>query len=114
MYVRVQIEQGTDGDSLAVPQQAVQRNDEGGSEVYVVRADNRAVVKPMRAGRVVDDLWLVLDGLEPGDRVVVEGFQKFEPGDVVDPVPWQPMQAAEPDPNPQDSGLTPAHYSNAR
>jgi len=42
----------------------------------------------------VDEQWLVLDGLDPGDRVVVEGFQKFEPGDVVDPVPWQPTQAA--------------------
>ena len=94
MYVRVQIEQGTDGDALAVPKQAVQRNDTGGSEVYVVRPDNRAVIKPMRAGRVVDEQWLVLDGLDPGDRVVVEGFQKFEPGDVVDPVPWQPTQAA--------------------
>jgi membrane fusion protein, multidrug efflux system len=94
MYVRVQIQQGTDGDALAVPQQAVQRNDIGGSEVYVVRPDNRAVVKPMRAGRVVDEQWLVLDGLDPGDRVVVEGFQKFEPGDVVDPVPWQPTRAA--------------------
>jgi membrane fusion protein, multidrug efflux system len=94
MYVRVQIQQGTDGDALAVPQQAVQRNDTGGSEVYVVRPDNRAVIKPMRAGRVVDEQWLVLDGLDPGDRVVVEGFQKFEPGDVVDPVPWQPTQAA--------------------
>jgi membrane fusion protein (multidrug efflux system) len=94
MYVRVQIQQGTDGDALAVPQQAVQRNDTGGSEVYVVRPDNRAVIKPMRAGRVVDEQWLVLDGLDPGDRVVVEGFQKFEPGDVVDPVPCQPTQAA--------------------
>jgi membrane fusion protein, multidrug efflux system len=94
MYVRVQIQQGTDGDALAVPQQAVQRNDTGGSEVYVVRPDNRAMIKPMRAGRVVDEQWLVLDGLDPGDRVVVDGFQKFEPGDVVDPVPWQPTQAA--------------------
>ena len=93
MYVRVQIQQGTDGDALAVPQQAVQRNDGGGSEVYVVRPDNRAVIKPMRAGRVVDEQWLVLDGLDPGDRVVVEGFQKFEPGDLVNPVPWQPQSA---------------------
>ena len=93
MYVRVQIQQGTDGDALAVPQQAVQRNDSGGSEVYVVRPDNRAVIKPMRAGRVVDEQWLVLDGLDPGDRVVVEGFQKFEPGDIVNPVPWQPQSA---------------------
>jgi membrane fusion protein, multidrug efflux system len=93
MYVRVQIQQGTDGDALAVPQQAVQRNDSGGSEVYVVRPDNRAVIKPMRAGRVVDEQWLVLDGLDPGDRVVVEGFQKFEPGDIVNPIPWQPQSA---------------------
>ena len=89
MYVRVQIVQGTDGDALAIPQQAIQRDDAGGSEVYVVRPDNRAVLKPVRAGRVVDEEWLVLQGLAPGDRVVVEGFQKFEPGDVVDPVPWQ-------------------------
>jgi hypothetical protein len=47
---------------------------------------------------------------------VVEGFQKFEPGDVVDPVPWQPMQArdASSAPNPEGAELTPARYSNAR
>jgi membrane fusion protein (multidrug efflux system) len=41
MYVRVQIEQGVDPDALAVPQQAVRHNDTGGSEVLVVREDNR-------------------------------------------------------------------------
>jgi membrane fusion protein (multidrug efflux system) len=94
MYVRVQIEQGTDGDALAVPQQAVQRSDTGGSEVYLVRADNRAILQPMRAGRVVGEEWLVLDGLKPGDRVVVEGFQKFASGDVVDPIPWRSTRTA--------------------
>lgn len=93
MYVRIQIEQGIDGDSLAVPQQAVRRSDTGTSEVYVVRADNRALLQPIRSGRVVDDQWLVLEGLKPGDRVVVEGFQKFAAGDLVNPVPW-PTQAA--------------------
>src|SRR5262249_40619758 len=88
MYVRVQIEQGTDNDALAVPQQAVQRNDTGGSEVYVVRADNRAILQTIRTGRQLEDEWLVLDGLKPGDRVVVEGFQKILPGDVVTPLPW--------------------------
>jgi membrane fusion protein (multidrug efflux system) len=95
MYVRVQIEQGTDNDALAVPQQAVQRNDTGGSEVYVVRADNRATVQPIRIGRLVEEEWLVLDGLKPGDRVVVEGFQKILPGDVVAPVPWQSTRTAD-------------------
>jgi hypothetical protein len=41
MYVRVQIEQGVDPDALAVPQQAVRHNDTGGSEVLVVREDDR-------------------------------------------------------------------------
>ncbi len=115
MYVRVQIQQGTDGDALAVPQQAVQRNDSGGSEVYVVRPDNRAVIKPMRAGRVVDEQWLVLDELDPGDRVVVEGFQKFEPGDIVDPVPWQPQSAdGSSPPTTQESDASHIRYMNAR
>ena len=113
MYVRVQIQQGTDGDALAVPQQAVQRNDSGGSEVYVVRPDNRAVIKPMRAGRVVDEQWLVLDGLDPGDRVVVEGFQKFEPGDLVNPVPWQPQSAdGTSAPVTKESDASHARYTN--
>jgi membrane fusion protein (multidrug efflux system) len=94
MYVRVQIVQGTDGDALAVPQQAVQRNASGSSEVYVVRPDNRAVLQEVRTGRIVDEEWQVLEGLAPGDRVVVEGFQKFEPGDVVQPVAWQATRSA--------------------
>jgi membrane fusion protein, multidrug efflux system len=94
MYVRVQIEQGVDGDALAVPQQAVRRSDTGGSEVYVVRSDNRTLLHPIRSGRVVDDQWLVLDGLKPGDRVVVEGFQKFASGDLVDPIPWRTQAAS--------------------
>ena len=89
MYVRIHIEQGIDGDSLAVPQQAVRRNDAGGNDVYILRGDNRAVVQPVRLGHLVEEQWLVRDGLKPGDRVVVEGFQKFAAGDVVDPVPWE-------------------------
>jgi membrane fusion protein (multidrug efflux system) len=89
MYVRVQIEQGVDPDALAVPQQAVRRNDKGGSEVFVVREDNRAKVTQVRLGRAIEDRWLILDGVKPGDRVIVEGFQKFESGDRVNPKPWR-------------------------
>jgi membrane fusion protein (multidrug efflux system) len=89
MYVRVRIVQGIDPEALAVPQQAVRRNDAGTSEVFVIRHDNRAVVQPIRVGRVVGDHWLVEAGLQPGDRVVVDGFQKFIAGDLVDPTPWR-------------------------
>jgi membrane fusion protein (multidrug efflux system) len=88
MYVRVQIIEGVDPDALAVPQQSVRRNDAGHSEVFVVRDDNRAVLMPVNLGRVVDDQWIVDKGLKPGDRVVVDGFQKFVAGDVVAPKPW--------------------------
>ena len=94
MYVRVQIEQGVDPDALAVPQQAVRRNDKGGSEVFVVRDDNRAKVTQVRLGRAIEDRWLILDGVKPGDRVVVEGFQKFESGDRVNPKPWRDERRA--------------------
>ncbi len=87
MYVRVLIEQGIDTDAIAVPQQAVQRSRDGGSEVFVVRPDNRVAVQAVRTGAVHGGQWLITDGLKPGDRVVVEGFQKFAAGDEVRPLP---------------------------
>jgi membrane fusion protein (multidrug efflux system) len=88
MYVRVQIEQGIDTDAILVPQQAVQRNSAGSSEVYVLNNENRALVRPVRTGTAIDSQWLILDGLKQGDRVVVEGFQKFAAGDAVTPGQW--------------------------
>ena len=89
MYVRVQIEQGIDQDAIAIPQQAVRRNAGGGSEVFLVDSDNRVSVKPVRTGSIQDGTWLILDGLKAGDRVVVDGFQKFAAGDRVAPVDWR-------------------------
>ena len=88
MYVRVRIEQGIDSDAIAVPQQAVQRNVGGGSEVFVVKDDGRVIAQPIRTATAQDGQWFVADGLKAGDRVVVEGFQKFAPGDKVKPQPW--------------------------
>jgi membrane fusion protein (multidrug efflux system) len=93
-YVRVQIEQGVDSDAIAIPAQAVRRNDTGGAEVFVVNSENRALIQPVRTGRMVDGEWIILDGLKGGDRVVIEGFQKFAAGSTVDPTPWSPVRAA--------------------
>jgi membrane fusion protein (multidrug efflux system) len=94
MYVRVRIEQGIDSDAIAVPQQAVQRNSGGGSEVFVVKDDNSVARQPVRTGAVQDGQWLVTDGLKAGDRVVVEGFQKFAAGDKVKPQSWDEADAS--------------------
>ena len=94
MYVRVRIEQGIDTDAIAVPQQAIQRNSAGGSEVFVVRNDDRVVTQPIRTGSAQDGRWFVTDGLKAGDRVIVEGFQKFAAGDKVRPQGWAEADAS--------------------
>ncbi|WOH82683.1 efflux RND transporter periplasmic adaptor subunit [Bradyrhizobium sp. BEA-2-5] len=94
MYVRVRIDQGLDSDAIAVPQQAVQRNGGGGSEVFVVKDDNHVAVQSVRTGSVQDGLWFVTEGLKAGDKVVVEGFQKFAAGDKVRPQAWREVDAA--------------------
>jgi membrane fusion protein (multidrug efflux system) len=93
MYVRVRIEQGIDSDAIAVPQQAVQRNAGGGSEVFVVKDDNRVAPRPIRTGTEQDGQLLVTEGLQAGDRIVVDGFQKFVAGDKVRPQAW--VEAAD-------------------
>jgi membrane fusion protein (multidrug efflux system) len=93
MYVRVRLDQGLDSDAIAVPQQAVQRNGGGGSEVFVVKDDNRIAVQPVRTGSVQDGIWFVTEGLKAGDKVVVEGFQKFAAGDKVKPQSWSEADA---------------------
>lgn len=94
MYVRVRLDQGLDSDAIAVPQQAVQRNGGGGSEVFVVKDDNRIAVQAVRTGSVQDGIWFVTDGLKAGDKVVVEGFQKFAAGDKVKPQSWSEAEAS--------------------
>jgi membrane fusion protein (multidrug efflux system) len=49
----------------------------------------------IRSGQ--DGQWVVTGGLQAGDRVIVDGFQKmFVPGAPVKPVPWQPAARAAP------------------
>ena len=87
-YMRVQIEEGIDASAVTLPQQAIQRNNAGGSEVYVVNDEGRTILQPVRAGRTLEDEVVIEDGLKPGYRVVVEGFQKITPGSAVRTVPW--------------------------
>jgi membrane fusion protein, multidrug efflux system len=94
MYVRVLIEQGIDTDAIAVPQQAIQRNGGGGSEVFVIKDDGRVAVQPVRTVSLQNGQWFVSEGLKAGDRVVVEGFQKFAAGDKVRPRAWTEADAS--------------------
>ncbi len=96
MYVRVRLEQGVEQQALRVPQQAVQRSADGGGSVWVVGPDNKPVPRPVKTGAAVGDEWIVREGLKAGDTVIVEGFQKIQPGAPVQPEPWRKAPAAEP------------------
>jgi len=100
MYVRVRIAQGVDTDAIALPEQAIQRNGAGGSEVYVVKDDERVAIQSVRTGPIQDGQWVVLDGLQGGEKVIVEGFQKFAPGDKVKARPWTEAAQAGGPPKP--------------
>lgn len=86
MFVRAQIIEGVRDNAILVPQQAVTRSPQGDGIAYVVDAENKASERIVVTDRAVGDNWIVAEGLKPGDRVVVEGFQRFRPGDAVTPV----------------------------
>ncbi len=88
MYVRVLIEQGMERGALTVPIQAVQRDAGGRAQLYLVHADNKVSLRPVETGRAFDNRMVIRKGLEAGDRVVVEGFQKIRPNALVEPEPW--------------------------
>lgn len=88
LYVKVRVEQARSDSAILVPQQAVTR---GVSEdtVLVVTPDHQVAQRPVKLGGARgSNQWVVLEGLKPGEQVVVDGFQKIRPKSPVTPVPW--------------------------
>lgn len=86
MFVRAEIIEARNSNAILVPQQAIARNALGAAVAYVVMDDNTVAERPVEAARAKGDKWLIASGLKPGDRIVVEGFQRFRPGATVTPV----------------------------
>ena len=72
--------------ATVIPRAAVAQ-DQGGSFVFVVGADNVAQRRPVRLGRGSADLAVVENGLQPGENVITEGLQRVRPGQPVNPAP---------------------------
>jgi membrane fusion protein, multidrug efflux system len=88
LYVRVRIEQATAGNAVLLPQQAVTRTAQGDS-VMVVDGEGKVAPRNITVRGQQDGQWVVTDGLKAGEQVMVDGFQKLQPGGTVKPVPWQ-------------------------
>lgn len=93
LYVRVRLAQGTDPRALIVPEQAIQRTADGNSTVVLVK-DGKATFMPVKVGPRSGHGYIIYQGVQAGDEVVVEGFQKIRPGAPVQPMPWKPEAQA--------------------
>jgi membrane fusion protein (multidrug efflux system) len=106
MYVRAIVQEGEVDKAILVPQQGVSRDLKGNPVALIVDGEGKAQQRMITVDRTIGDKWLVASGLEPGDRVIVEGMQKARPGASVKTVPFQesgtgggvPKEGAKPAP----------------
>jgi RND family efflux transporter MFP subunit len=86
-YARVRAVVGVDKGALLVPQPAVAEL-QGSYQVTVVGQDHHVSIRPVKVGRHAGTMWVISEGLKPGERVVVEGQQALQPGMAVTPKPY--------------------------
>lgn len=75
--------------AMVVPQEAVNEL-QGSYQVAVVSDDNKVSIRPVKMGERIGALWEVIDGLKPGEKVVVQGVQKAREGSTVTVKEWMP------------------------
>jgi len=91
-YGRIRTAVRVQKDALLVPQRAVSEL-QGAYQVAVVDGENKVSIRTVKVGERVGSLWIIADGLKPGERVVAEGVQKVRPGAQVNPKPYVPESA---------------------
>lgn len=80
MYVRAVVEKGVNEQGILVPQAAVSRDAKGNATALVLGADGKVQSRTLQTTQSVGDQWLVASGLKAGDKVIVDGLQKVQPG----------------------------------
>jgi membrane fusion protein, multidrug efflux system len=88
-FVRVRITVRNDAGALLVPQRAVNEL-QTSYEVAVVGGEDKVEIRTVKVGERLGMLWVIEEGIKPGDRVIVEGGQKVRAGQEVKPMPWTP------------------------
>ncbi|HKY69511.1 MAG TPA: efflux RND transporter periplasmic adaptor subunit, partial [Gammaproteobacteria bacterium] len=89
-------------NAILIPQRAVIRGSDGKARVWILGAQNEVTLKEISLGRALEDKWLVEKGLQVGDLLLLNGFQKIAPGTIVKPIyldseqPMQPPSALKP------------------
>ena len=106
LFVRVQLPVGTPHKALMIPEQAL-GTDQGRKFLYVVDDKKKVVYRSVKVGALENGYRVVVDGLKPGERVVLNGVQRVKPGIEVNP---KALDAAKPQgaAAPVAKGATPA------
>ncbi len=91
MFVRAAVEDANGAEEIVVPQKSVNIEPGGEKTVWVIDSEDRARKRTIRTGPAYRNRWVVLDGLEPGERVVVEGRMKLREDAEVRPEELQPQ-----------------------
>lgn len=95
MFVKALVQGATRPHALLVPQRAVLQTPNG-QIVFVVSTDGRAEPRPVKVGEWIDENWVINQGLQPGDQVIVDGFMRLAPGMPVKVVSTSALPAATP------------------
>ena len=91
-FVTLKATLGEQRAAYLVPQDAVQR-DQQGAYVLAVGSDGKVLRKNVDAEHNQGAIWIVTTGVAPGDKVIVSGIQRAQPGQPVKAVPWTPEAA---------------------
>jgi len=87
MFVRARISLGVMPNTYRVPQRAVMRDATGEATAYFVTADSKVETRILAVAGSLGSDWLVTKGIKPGDKLIVDGFQKIREGASVKPLP---------------------------
>ena len=95
MFVHARLVNGVQSKAILAPQQGITRNPKGEPVAMVVNAENKVEARQLKAERTVGDRWLVIEGLQEGDRIITEGIQFVQAGASVDPYPAGNVKASK-------------------
>ena len=95
LYVRVRLEQSLASNAIVLPQQSLTRSPQGDT-VMVVDSEGKVKPRPVKVGGQRGTQWVVTEGLQAGEQVMVDGFQKLRGDAPVKPVPWTPPGSPAP------------------
>ncbi|NDL65821.1 efflux RND transporter periplasmic adaptor subunit [Acerihabitans arboris] len=83
MYIRATVNNGVMDNAILAPQQGITRDVKGNATALIINGENKVELRNVTTDRVIGNSWLVTQGLQSGDKLIVEGTDKVQPGTLV-------------------------------